>query len=388
MSNTLTGLIPNLYEALDTLSHELIGFIPAVRTDTQVARAAKGQVVVSAVAPPSLAADITPGVTAPNDGDQVIGNMQLTINKSRYVPIRWNGEEQRGLDNNGAGSRSIMTDQFAEAFRTLVNEVETDIAAAAYKAASRAYGTPGTAPFGTAGDLSDAAQLAMILDDNGAPISNRQMVLGSAAMANIRGKQSVLFKVNESGTDDLLRKGIIGELEGFYLHNSPGVKPVVKGSGTGYLVNNGAGYAIGATAITVDTGSGTILAGDSITFAGDTNKYVVVSALAANVVTIGAPGLRAAVADNTAITVGNSFTPNLGFAKNALVLATRIPAVPVDASGNAMDMADDRTIVTDPYSGISFEVALYRQYRQIKYEIGLAWGTGAVKQEHIAVLLG
>jgi hypothetical protein len=43
-----------------------------------------------------------------------------------------------------------------------------------------------------------------------------------AAMANIRGKQNVLFKVNEAGTDSLLREGIIGRLEGMDLRNSAG----------------------------------------------------------------------------------------------------------------------------------------------------------------------
>ncbi|MDB5612138.1 MAG: coat - protein 5 family protein, partial [Bradyrhizobium sp.] len=97
----MTGLIPTLYESLDVVARELIGAIPAVTTDASVARAAKGQIVDSFVTPAVTASDITPGVTAPNDGDQVIGAIPITITKSRYVPVRWNGEEQKGLNNNG-----------------------------------------------------------------------------------------------------------------------------------------------------------------------------------------------------------------------------------------------------------------------------------------------
>ena len=90
---------------------------------------------------------------------------------------------------------------------------------------------------------------------------------------------------------------------------------------------NASGYAVGATAIIVDTGTGAINAGDVVTFAGDSNKYVVKSATT-TLLTLNAPGLRAAVADNAAITVGDNFTANVAFTQNALVLAARAPASP------------------------------------------------------------
>jgi hypothetical protein len=117
MANTLTSLIPSAYAALDTVSRELVGLIPSVTRDATTERAAVGQTVYSPVAPASTAGDITPGVTPPDDGNQTIGNVSLSISKARRVPIRWNGEEQRGLNNGGAGYENILKDQFAQAFR-------------------------------------------------------------------------------------------------------------------------------------------------------------------------------------------------------------------------------------------------------------------------------
>ena len=387
MSNTLTGLLPTLYESLDTVARELVGIIPAVTLDANVGRGAIGQTVLSVIAPAVTASNVTPGVTAPNDGDQVFANKTITISKSRYVPIRWNGEEERGL-STGPGYRNILRDQFSQAFRTLVNEMENDVVNVGYQNASRATGTPGTTPFQTPGDLSDFANVRQILEDNGAGVGEMHMVLGSAAIAAIRGKQNVLFRVNESGTEALLRKGIVGEVEGLMVHNSAQVRQVVAGTGTGY-VSSGGTLPVGTTAIPLLTGAGTVLAGDAVTFAGDANKYVVNTGVAApGTISIGSPGLRLALAAGTAMTIGASYTPNLAFASSGIVLSTRIPAVPVDMQGNAMDMADDRTIVQDPFSGLAFEVSLYRQYRQIKYEVAAAWGMGGMKSDFIATLRG
>lgn len=390
-ANTLTGLIPTLYESLDIVSRELVGMIPAVTMDSTVDRAAKNQTVMSFATPAVTASDITPGVTAPNDGDQVIGNIPISITKSRYVPIRWNGEEQRGMNAGGPGAMNILRDQFSQAFRTLCNEVEADLALAGRLAASRAYGTAGTAPFGTNGDLSDFAGVRQILEDNGAPTSALRYVAGSSAMANLRGKQAVLFRVNEAGTDQLLRQGILGQVEGMMVGNSAAIKTttVAKGTGASYTSST-AGFAIGSTSIAIITGTGTVLAGDSVTFAGDPNKYVVTTGVAApGTIVLAAPGLRIALpASAVAMTVGNAYVPNLAFAKTSIVLATRLPAVPMDASGNPIDMASDRTTIVDPVSGLAFEVSLYTQYRQIKYEVALAWGQAGVKPEHIAIGLG
>jgi P22 coat protein - gene protein 5 len=382
MANTITNLIPILYESLDVVSRELVGYIAAVSRNSGAERAAVNETVTYPVVPAIATQSVSPGVTAPDDGNATIGTATMTITKSKYAPIRWNGEEYRALSNNNT-YRTVVRDQFAQAMRALVNEVELDCHNEGYKNSSRAVGAAGTPPFNSAGVLTDASYAFQVLDDNGAPAGDRHMVLGTAAMANIRGKQSVLFKVNEAGTSDLLRRGIIGELMGFALHNSAAPTVHTKGTGTGYVFNGS--HALGVTSIVAKTGANTVVAGDVLAFEDDANnKYVVNTGIGApGTLVIGETGLRQAQTDGKTITVGGNYTPNLAFTRNALHLVTRTPSMPEGG-----DMADDVFDLTDPVSGLTFQVAVYRQYRQVRWEVGLAWGVKAVKREHIATIMG
>lgn len=380
MANTLTNLIPDIYRALDVVSRELVGFIPSVARDSTADRVAANQTLDIPISPVNAAGgNITPAMALPSASDQVIGKATLTITKQRFFPFSWTGEEQKAVDY-GPGFLTLKQYQIAQAIRAAVNEMEADLAAAAYKGASRAYGTAGTAPFGTAGDYSDAAQTRKILADNGAPLSDLSLIMNTVAGANIRGKQAQNYMV---GDTSLQRQGVLLDINGFSLRESAQVQAVTKGTGASYLVNNASGYSVGATAIAADTGTGTILAGDIITFAGDTNKYVVASALSGGSLAIAAPGLRQSLADNTAITVGNSYAANVGFSRNSILLATRLPAIPAEG-----DLASDRLTVADPNSGIMLEFATYPGYRMNVYHISVCWGVSVIKPEHVAILLG
>ena len=378
MANTLTDLIPHLYAAMNTVSREQIGFISAVTLDSSAERVALGQSIVSPVTPEAYARDITPAVTPPNDGDQVIGNRALTMTKSRGVPVRWNGEQALGIDN-GPGMGNVVQEQFAQAMRTLCNEMEQDLAAL-HISASLAYGVAGTTPFAV--DLSDTANIRKLLLDNGTQASDLQLVMNTTAGVNIMTLDQ-LNKVNEAGDDNLLRQGALGKIHGMELRESAQIKTHTKGTGAGYLVNNVAGYSVDSTVIDVDIGTGTILAGDIVTFAGDTRKYVVAEPLSNGAITLAAPGIQKAIADNTAITIGENFIANMAFSRSSMVLATRAPALP-----GGRDMAEDRITIVDPISGLSFEISVYLQYRQLQYEVAMAWGIANFKPESTVILLG
>jgi hypothetical protein len=384
MANTLTNLIPDVYAALDVVSRELTGLIPAVTLDPSTSRAAVGQTVYSHVAPAATAGDITPAVTPPDDGDQTIGNVSLAVTKARRVPFRWNGEQSLQMNNGGFGVLSIQQNQIAQAIRTLVNEMEADLAAL-HTTFSRAYGTAAATPFGTAGDFTDASNAMKILKDNGGPLSDNHLVVNTAAGANLIGKQS---RVDIQGDLAMLRQGVLLDTAGMMIRESGAIVTSTAGTASSATTNN-AGYAIGTTTLTLaSAGTGTLVAGDVITFAGDSNQYVVVSGDAdvsgGGTITIAAPGLRVAMSAATkAITVVAAAARNMAFNRSALILATRAPALP-----DGGDAAADRSLITDPRSGLSFELSMYKQYRQIQYEVAAAWGVKNVKPEHTALLLG
>jgi translation initiation factor 1 (eIF-1/SUI1) len=387
MGATLGSLITDVQVNLDVISRELTGLIPAVTLDADVARAAIGQNVRSFVAPAVSAQNVSAAHTTPDDGDQTIGSITMGITKARRVPIRWTGEEQRAAGNSvPGGTAAILAAQIQQAMRTLVNEIEADIAAL-HATCSRAAGTAGQTPFGTANDYTAASLARKILVDNGAPLSDLQLVLNTAAGANIRGKQAAAA---DAGSDSILRQGVLLDINGMQLRESAQVVTSVAGTMSGGSTTGT--HAVGATVLALKntTGTGACVAGDVITIAGDTNQYVVtaVNQAGANpatgdTITIAAPGLRVGFTADRLITVVAAAARNMAFSKSALILATRLPALP-----DGGDLAVDRTTVTDPRTGLSFELAMYPGYRQMKYELMIAWGVKNVKPEHTALLLG
>ena len=386
MANTLTNLINEMHMGLDTVSRELVGFIPAVRKDSTADAVAENETIRFPVVPSMTAGSIAPAATGPDPDAQTIGNDTLTINNFRNVTFYWEGEEQKGLSRSGTYN-TILSNQFAQAYRTLANEAETDLAEL-YKNASRAYGTAGTTPFGTADQLDDLSYAVEILEKNGVPSgADIHAVLDTRAMANMRGYQGIIFKANEAGSLGPRATGAVGQLFNAMLHTSGQVQKHTAGTGADYDVDFGAGYSSGDTTIHVDTGTGTFVQGDVITLSGDTsNKYVVKTGFAGDGdgdIVVQDPGLIQAAADNEDVAFSAAYRANMVFDRNAILLATRVPAMPLGG-----DNADDVMVVTDPVSGLSFQVAMYRQYRRVAFEVALAWGVKVIKPEHIALILG
>jgi hypothetical protein len=384
VANVLTDLAADIYKAADIVGREQVGFIPSVTINAGSERAAFGDTVRSHFTrKTTLNTSYTPSMTIPEGDDQTVDNKTMTIDQVANVQIPWTGEDIRHV-NNGSGFETIYGDQIAQAMRTITNAIEAHVGTKVYQGASRAIGAAGTTPFGSNFDV--VAEARQVLVDNGTPMDGQvSMVLGTTAGTKLRNLAQ-LQKANEAGGDTLLRQGTLLDLQGIMLKESAGVASHVKGAGTGY--DAAGGEPIGETTIALDGGtvnSTGIKAGDVVTFAGDSNNYIVGTGLTATTgnIVLNPTGLVETLADTVEMTIGDSFTANAVFHRAAVELVARAPEQPFGG-----DAAVDRMTVQDPFSGLIYEIAVYKGYGKTMIDVTTFYAAKVWKGDFAAVLMG
>jgi hypothetical protein len=382
---TITALLENIFRARDTVAAEPTGFIQSVLLNTSKEGVSIGGTVTSFRTPqPTLNTSYTPSMTIPDGDAQTVAVDTMAITGVANVRIAMTGEQTRQLDNT-AGYQEVIDDMFAQAMRRVRNAIEAHVGTIAAAGSSRAFGTAGTTPFATTIDA--IADVRKILIDNGTPFDGmNSLVLDTTAGTALR-KVPNLYKANEAASDVLLRRGELLNLMGLSIKESAGVATVTAGTGAS-ATTDATGYAVGVTVLTLaSVGTGTLLAGDVITFAGDTNKYVIVSGDAdvsnGGTITLAAPGLKVAMSAATkAITMVATHASNIAFHKNAIELVVRPPLQPFGG-----DAAVDRITIQD-FTGMVYEVAQYKGYGKSMFDISTYYQAKVWKPEFVATLLG
>lgn len=383
MANVLTDLAPDLYKAADMVGRELTGMITSVTMNADTEQAALNQPVRSFFTRTVTDAAYTPAMTIPEGTDQTIDNKTLVIDQQYGVQIPWTGEDIKYV-NAGNGFTTIYGDQIKQAMRAIANRIEAQLCLEAKNNAGSAYGTSGTTPF--ASNFNDLAELRKLLVDRGCPVDDGNLteVMNTAAGVKLRNLAQ-LQKANEAGGTDLLRQGTLLDLQGIKLKESAGIQSHTKGTGASYLVDLGAGYSATDKTIHVDTGTGTFVAGDIITFGGDTEKYVVGTGFAGDGdgdIVLNS-GLLEAIADNEAVAFQANYTGNIVLHRSALELAIRAPASPFGG-----DAATDVMLIQDPFSGLVFEISIYKGFKKAMMFVAAVWGKKAWKPDFIAIHQG
>ncbi len=376
MGNTLTNLIPTIYAGLNRVSREMVGLIPAVTRDARLDRAAVGQTVRWPAAPTNTAGALTPAYVGPNASAQTITNGYITLSKFYGASFPWTGEEI-AAGRSAGWIDELMAQQFEQVFRSIVNQIEADLAAL-YIYASRACLGTGTLLFDTTDKWMSFANLNRMLNDNGAG-GDRHLVLSNYGFSLFEG--SDLNKVNEAGSDSMIREGVAARTHGFQIHQSGGIGAHTNGDYTSSVVTT---LALAGTAITGTSLDGN-LKGDLLKIANDDNNIYVLNADAsATAAVINSPGSKvahSAATDAITAPIATSYYPEMAFTRDAIALVARVPNEP-----DGGDSAVSEQVVQDPKSGIPFRVAKYAQYHQVSYEVSAVWGAAIVKSDNLVLL--
>jgi hypothetical protein len=294
------------------------------------------------------------------------------------------------MDDKGLSQvdRGILPMQANEAVKGLANGIEDYLWSLVHGLAG-CYGfagVSGTTPFAT--DLSGYLDARKFANVQLMDMDPRYMIVNADAEANALGLRAFQDASFRGDTDGIIN-GQIGRKLGALWLMSQRVPTHTAGAAAGYLANNGAGYPIGTTTITVDTGTGAHNVGDIIKFngvagvTGHSQTYQVQSTVGGAAITsiTFAPALVAAIVDNEVITNKGSFVMNmlihrdcLAFAMAPLMDTIQVPGATLTATA------------IDDVSGLSLRLEVSRQHRQVQWSFDALYG-GAVVRGNAGVFL-
>ena len=216
---------------------------------------------------------------------------------------------------------------------------------------------------GAAATYNKALDCRVLLQRSLTPQNDRTMLLDPQAMADVIKDTKTLFQ-DQASIAKQFKEGMVGRAAGFDWGENTLLPSHTRGAGAGYLIN-GASQA-GAT-LTVDTGTGALVAGDVFTIAGvysvhpetkvstgQLQQFVVTAAAASGATSISispsivASGAKQNVsgspADNAAITfAGTASTAvqtGLAFQKGAFAFATADLVMPNGVDFAAREVMD------------------------------------------------
>lgn len=376
MPNVFTELIPTLYSAAQDVSNEPFGVISSIAASFDDKGVAVGDTVRVPIAPTAQTADYVPAMNASAGSDAAASSVDVQITANKFVSWHLTGEQLRSLQNGG-NDREWVRQMVAQGMRALRNGAEQACAQAIKVGASRAVGTAGTTPFGS--DINLIAEARKTLADNGAPMTDLQMVFDTAAGLNLR-KLGIIQQSYQAGSDAERRSGDLQRQFGFTLRESAGIGLHTKGTGANYATSGAT--ATGVDDINLVTGTGTVLAGDVLSFAADAvNKYVVGAGRGGpGLISLNRPGARITIPSGNAVTVGNNYTANLAFERNAVVGIMRPPVMPANPLMQQQLISDS--------TGMTYLLVQIAGDGMSTWRLHLAYGFKVVQSEHVALVMG
>lgn len=335
-----------------------------VNADFQNEAAQPNQFIRVPLPSPVSVVTVTPG-TFQSGTDLAPTGVDVKLDQWRMAGFQLSDKEQAEVTLGRVLPLGVQ-----EAVKALANDVDSYILGKLYKRSftEQASSNPTV--------LTDLTAVRKGMNVNLCPLDSRRFVMGPAVEEELLriAEFTNYDKVNESAP---LIEGRIGRRFGIDLYMDQNAPTHTKGTGASYVANGA--HSAGVKDVVIKTGSGTVVEGDIVTFAGHTQTYVVTTGVAAPGTISIYPALKANVADGAAVTIGNGGVKNVAFHRDAMVFATR--PLSIDAAPGVI-MAQ----ASDPISGLSLRVERIRSAKQSYWQFDVLYGGAVVRPEFIATL--
>jgi len=366
-SNTLTEVIPKLL-AQGLLALRENAIMPRlVNRAYEVTAGSQGDTIDVPIPSAITASAVTHDVTLPDDTGSVPTKVSVAL--SQWYEAAFMMSDKDMLE---AMSGHIPMEA-SEAIKALANNVDNAILAN-YTAFWAYGGTAGTAPFASDASAWLTVRAALGSSTNLTPKRPRSVVLDVDAEANAVGLRAFQDASWRAETDGI-REGEIGRKLGADWYVDQNIPTHTAGTASGTLA--AALGVLGAKTIATDTGTGTLVVGDIISFADHSQTYVITAANAD--VSTGSiafePGLQTAVPDTTAITLRASHVVNLAFHRDAIAFVNR-PFAGADPVG----IGYYRSAV-DPESQLALRLEVSRGYKRTRFAYDILYGDQVIRKE-------
>lgn len=382
MAATFTNFLATATDMAQIVAQEPAGFIDAIDIRGSTEGATLNTPSNVGNVSPVVASVWTPGVktTLPTGTD--VG-ASLILDQAREAQFDISGEQLNGLNVGNKLAQTWLETKIQEAMRTLRNEVEVFLALRAKQGASRATGTPGTTPFASSMDAT--ADLRQILIDNGGPKIGWSLVVNPSAGTNVRKQLGSLVAAAGSQASALQIAGDLPVHNGFQFRESSGI--ALHTAGTLTTVTATPARTVGMTSFAVAGTTIALTPGDCFTAATDANVYVNTATLAAGgTMTINRPGFRVAAVAGGALTIGATYTPNIGLHRSAIIAVVRPPSQ-ADAFMNG-GMPFMSSAIADPLGKFSYGMYVQQYDGGVLISLRCIYGAMTANPHLVAALRG
>jgi len=382
-TNALSTLVAM---GLATLRERLALVLIANREYERLITGATRFATVNIAVPATIATRVVaPDVVPPAVTAVTPTNVAVTLSQWYEAPFAMDDKGLIQVDNG------IIPMQAKEAVKAIANTIEDYLWSLLQAKVYGIAGTPGTTPFGTG--LDDFLAADKILNDNLADPEDRFMIINTSAKASamgLRAIQDASFRAGK-GPNSLI-SGEIGDVLGARWIMSQRVPNHTTGTWTGVGTTTGTNAA-GATAVNLTGGTGSILAGDSIVFAGaDATTYLVISATgtAPTSALVVYPPLVSAKSSTEIVTLKTATqgtagvnAQNILIQKNCLAFAMAPLLDTVEVPGATL-----QSVAIDEVSGLSLRLEVSRQHRQVQWAFDALYGGTVVRPQLASWLVG